>query len=224
MEKPSSQIMSRRSFALSTLVFGAGLLMAPDRALAAGVSGVGGEPASKEYYLVHPELTWEEFEALAQKEAEAQVQAEIERLLKQEYPSGIIPFDRTNDFSTTYGKKTFVTTPYVAVAGQLPGGTKFQGGGTIHVVPTGGGTINLTYSFPTPFGSIGVSGPLGKKVSYTTDYGVYIPAGAYYKATQSDGLYCTPYAIYRTVNGKKTLVNRGASSTHYNQAFSYVRV
>lgn len=197
--------------------------MAPDRAFAEGISGIGGEPAFGECYLAHPELTWEEFEAFAQKEAETKVQAEIEHLLRQEYPSGIIPFDRTSDYSTTNGKKTFVRTPYKAVAGQPTGGTKFQSGGTILVVETGGGSINFTYSFPTPFGSIGLSGPLGKKVT-TGGYAVKIPGGAYYKATQSDGLYCTPYAIYRTVNGKKTLVNRGASSTHYNQAFSYIRV
>lgn len=171
-------------------------------------------------YSAFPDFTDAEIDQLLEDE----IQLEIKRIIDdaQDNENDHVFFDRPS-YSTVYGTVQYIWSPWTTLAGQPAGGTSIKGGGMAYATESGGGTIAFSYSFPTPYGSFGLSCPLGRKSSSVTSYGVKFPDSNYYKVQQRGQVKAQPYTVYVKQNGVSKVYRRMVSSIPYRNAFRAVR-
>ena len=207
MKSTNDNSVSRRSFVTLAAIGGASLLV-PSIALAdtGADKGLNAGEMTGEIIFDYPDMTPAEFEAMLRKQAEKEA-AEIIAQAEAENPSG--PATRARPgYETVYESTRYVSSGYRNVSGQPAGGTYFQSGGYIYV--------------STPWGSVGVSVPFGKKVS-VGGYGVWVPGGRYYVVQQDATYACQPFTVWYTDSyGNRSVYRRSTSSTMYKHAFRYV--
>lgn len=207
-------MISRRAMILAATGMGLSCL-APDVAFAQGdleEEGLAVGEMSVEPYMRTP-LSPEETELLLQAKAEREAEAiiaEAEAAFEAEHPSATASSRPT--YSTVYGSVKVAHTGFKEVAGQGQWGTQAQKGTNVHVYAafSGGGTMSVTVSFATPFGSMGVSLPLPKMcTAATAGVSMQVPDdGHWYKMLLDVYYEIKPYVVYVTKNGKKSVYRR----------------
>lgn len=211
--------MSRKPFSRRALIglglASAGLLVRPGGVYALALKG---SPDS--VYPVFPHLSESEVDQMLKD----QIDLEVEQIIAEAeaIKEGSTFFDRPR-YYTVMGTAQYIWSPWRAVAGQPAGGTSIQGGGTAYATTSGGGTISFSYSFPTPYGSFGLSCPLGQKSARVTGYGVSFPDSRFYKVEQRGQVKAQPYIVYVKQNGKSKVYRKMVSSVVYRNAFRAVR-
>lgn len=141
----------------------------------------------------------------------AEVEAEHQRQL-EEYLSGlnlvegeymviqenIVPFSDMNDYKTEWSETRIANV--TGWAGNQPsGGIHISSGGTIFYSPNGGANISVSVSFSNPFGSLGISLPLGNRSGAVTGYSANIPSYGYWKLWVNNGYSVRKYIVYQRV-------------------------
>ncbi|THG34764.1 hypothetical protein [Adlercreutzia caecimuris] len=121
-------------------------------------------------------------------------------------------------YSTVYGSPKPANTGSKEVAGQGRWGTRMEPGsgkGSIHAAFSGGGTMNVTVAFPTPFGSLGVSLPLPKKTTAAlAGVSVTVPDDGHWYKMYLNAMYTVkPFVVYEKKNGKKSVYRRSCIRT-----------
>ena len=209
-----STAISRRAL-LGLGVAAATCLSRPDKLYAYQSIDVDGS-----IYSAFPGLTDEEIDEILKDK----IQSEIQHIINdaQNDAQDHVFFDRPT-YSTVYGTIQYIWSPWTTLAGQPAGGTSIKGGGMAYATESGGGTISFSYSFPTPYGSFGLSCPLGRKSSSVTSYGVKFPDSNYYKVQQRGQVKAQPYTVYVKQNGVSKVYRRMVSSIPYRNAFRAVR-
>lgn len=154
-----------------------------------------------------------------------QMQKEIDAIIAEGEANGISLFASTAGrptYTTTHGDTEIVTAPKKKVSGQPAGGVQFSNGGSVYVDWSGGTSFSFSYSFPTPYGSIGLSATPGKKVTQATGVAVKIPASKtkHYVVYLANRYKCRPYIVYEVSNGKKSVYYKGSSKVWYQSDFS----
>lgn len=71
--------------------------------------------------------------------------------------------------------------------------------GSIHYSTDGGGSVSVSVGFPPPFGSVGLSLPLGRKVDGVSGYSVDITSPGRYKLYVRKTFEVRSYIIYKKV-------------------------
>lgn len=219
MKSTNDNLVSRRSFVTLAAIGGASLLV-PSIALAdtGADQGLNAEEMTGETIFEYPDMTPAEFEAMLRKQAEKEA-SEIIAQAEAENSSGLATRARPS-YETVYEPIQYVSSGYRNVSGQPAGGTYFQSGGYIYVTATGG--ANITISIKTPWGSIGISVPFGRKVD-VGGYGVWVPGGRYSVVQQSATYTCQPFTVWYTDSyGNRSVYRRSSSSSMYSHAFRYV--
>lgn len=156
-----------------------------------------------------------------------QVEQQIEEVMlrDQSIPS-ITPYGPppTSSYDTVYGAEKLVDLN--GFAGSQPsGGTQFPSGGGFYYSDSGGPTVSLSYSWPTPYGSFGISGNLGNKANS----GVFVNAPNktnFFKLYITKTYKCKPYIIYKIDNrtGAKTEYYKGMTQVHYRTSATAKKV
>lgn len=167
---------------------------------------------------------------LSDEEIDEILDAKINQIIQEELDnveaSGITLYSTSKPkYVTVYGAKKTTKAPYKRMAGQPDGGYQFTGGGTVNINNTGGTTFTFSYSFPTPYGSIGISAKPGKKATKVTGYSATIPASSkyHYLVYVSNTYKSKPYIIYED-STKTKIVHKGAVSTLYSTSVDVRRV
>lgn len=151
-----------------------------------------------------------------------QIETEINNIISEGRGEGIFLMASSRPtYTTTHGATKEVKAPYKKVAGQPSGGVQFSTGGSIFVDWSGGTSFSFSYSFPTPYGSIGLSATPGKKVSQAKGVQVNIPASKtqHYIVYMANTYKCKPYIVYEVTNGKKSVYYKGTSKVWYQSSF-----
>lgn len=167
----------------------------------------------------YPDLTHQEFLDLCQANAEAEAERVISQALK------LSGEERSNrgrpTYETVYEAQRVVNSPWKRSAGQPPGGTKVDNGGGLYVTTSGLGSIDFSYSFPTPYGDVGFSGPLGGQA--VSGVLVEIDSSGYYVVEQLNIHYATPYRVYEVKDGVRRLYAALVSKSLYRSRLRAVR-
>lgn len=96
-----------------------------------------------------------------------------------------------------------------------PGGVHIDGGGSINVQPSGGGSVSVSVPLPNGLGSIGVSIPLAKRNLSATGYSIQIDGAGFWKATANVEHKVQPFVVYETVNGVKKVYKKAATNNFF---------
>lgn len=130
-----------------------------------------------------------------------------------------MPLSKRPTYETKYGTEKNISAPFKAANGQPSGGYRFNTGGQVNIETTAGTAFTFNYTFPEPFGQIGISATPGKSTTKVTGYSVKIPASktTFYKVYISNIYKCQPFIVYEisAVTGKKTVYYRGSSKVYH---------
>lgn len=161
---------------------------------------------------------------------EKQIENEVSHILeKAQQNDGNLPLRLRPRYETKTGKTRYASTGYRKAQGIPAGGINMRNGGTINIAPDGGSSISVTVAFGTPFGSMGVSLPLSKRVTSptATSFSVNIPADKHYYTVSVNTKYAiAPYIVYYyDAKGKKHVYYRGCTHPiYYSHSFENVRI
>ena len=209
--------ISRRSFfeagAIGGLALATSSLLFPDYALADTADGLVDEcVAAERTYSIHPEVSEREF----QLQFDQHFEEEVARVVAEAEAEDEILMSKSSSrptYTTQYGKKVNKWTPWKTVPGQPKKGTRIQGGGSIFVSNDGGGSVSCSWNFGTPYGTLGISYTIGKKIAVGGE-NVTIPSTGFYLVQQRKLFECRPYVVYVTKNGKKSVYRRALYREH----------
>ena len=131
-----------------------------------------------------------------------EVECEFEIKMKEieeSYITGIETRGPKYEYKTTYGASKYTTVK--GYAGNQPrGGNKFGTGGAFYHSDSGGPSVSASVSFGSPYGSLGISIPIGNNAK--TGYIVNVPDNKYYyKLYIEKKVEVKPYITYRRVKG-----------------------
>lgn len=208
--------ITRRSILAATALGGLSLI-SPCAVNAA----VNGEEVAE--FFAFPELNESDVEAIARQRAEEEAAHIIEEAMSSDCMTLYATRGRPS-YSTVYGTVQTKATGWHDVAGQGPGGVHIDGGGDIHVQPSGGGSVSVSVPLPHGLGNVGVSIPMAKRGISVTGYSVHIDGAGFWKATANIEHKVQPFVVYETVDGVKKVYKKAASNTFFRMSLSKRRV
>lgn len=224
MNTDQPSFISRRSFIKAGVA--SGLVLASPLALpslALGEELPAGVLASQNDLIVLADsgMTAEEISELHDLRLEEEVSQVIAGAMANDERLGLTASSRPT-YTTQYGSKVEKWTPWKTVPGQPDKGTQITGSGSIFVSPSGGGTVGCSWSFGTPYGVLGISYTLGKRID-VGGYCINVSGTGYYLAQHRKQYLCQPYVVYVTQNGKKSVYRRALASTFQRQGFRAIK-
>lgn len=176
--------------------------------------------------MIRQDLSKSQIDNLVNKQTEYEIAQILEAAQKADQA---LPLRARPRYKTVTGKTKIVSTGYKKTQGLPPGGVNMRHGGSINITPNGGSPISISVNFGTPFGSLGVSLPISKRIGTPTanSFNINIPADKHYYTVTVNTRYSTkPYIVYKyDANGKKSVYHRGTSYPVYqSHSFNIVRV
>lgn len=220
MNTDQPSFISRRSFIKAGVVSGpvlASSLVLPSLALAEELPVGISNSQNALIVLADPGMTAKEISDLHDLRLEEEVSQIIADAMANDERLGLAASSRPT-YTTKYGSKVEKWTPWKTVPGQPDKGTQIQGSGSIFVAPSGGGTVSCSWSFGTPYGTLGISYTLGKRIE-AGGYCINVSGTGFYLAQHRKQYLCQPYVVYVTQNGKKSVYRRALASTFQRQSF-----
>ncbi|WP_147350334.1 hypothetical protein [Collinsella intestinalis] len=174
-------------------------------------------------FSAFPEMSETEIDAIAHRHAEEEAARIIQAAMASDDAESRATRGRPS-YSTVYGAVLTKASGWHDVAGQGPGGVHIDGGGDIHVQPSGGGSVSVSVPLPNGVGSIGVSIPLAKRGMSVTGYSVHIDGNGFWKATANIENKVQPFVVYETIDGVKKVYKKAASNTFFRMSLSKRKV
>lgn len=224
MNTDQPSFISRRSFIKAGVASGlvlASPLALPSLALAEELP-VGISNSQNELIVLgESSMSAEEIAALHSLRLEEEVSQIIADAIANDERLGLTGSSRPT-YTTQYGSEVEKWTPWKTVPGQPSKGTQIQGSGSIYVSDSGGGTVSCSWSFGTPYGTLGISYTLGKRLD-VGGYCIDISGSGYYLAQHRKQYKCQPYVVYVTQNGKRSVYRRALVSTFQKQGFRAIK-
>ena len=207
MSAMENLFITRRSI-LTAAALGGLSLITPNGAFADG------RDSETVEFLAFPDLSESDVEAIVRQRAEQEAALIIEEAMSSD---GVEPYATRGrpSYSTVYGSVQTKASGWHDVAGQPPGCVHIDGGGSINVQPSGGGSVSVSVPLPNGLGSIGVSIPLAKRNLSATGYSIHIDGAGFWKATANVEHKVQPFVVYETVNGVKKVYKKAATNNFF---------
>ena len=176
-----------------------------------------------EVFPAFPGLSESEIDEISRRAAEEEAKRIIEEAVSSNVTSTRASRGRPS-YSTVYGPTQIKASGWHDVAGQGPGGVHIDGGGDIHVQPSGGGSVSISVPLPNGVGSVGVSISKARRGMSATEYAVHIDGNGFWKATANIENKVTPFVVYETIDGVKKVYKKAASNTYFRMSLGKRKV